>query len=130
MKRLGRADMGVSTWLESRLMACGFVLMGGAGRAKGFGGPWAPAERRVPALGDGGGKTTPWCCWPPPAPPAVVVPGCEELMSSCAEAVPASSPDCSLGICTFKRGRLASDWFVFALVGARMLDIAGTLSVR
>lgn len=33
--------------------------MGGWGRAKGLGGPCAPALRIALALGDGGGKTTP-----------------------------------------------------------------------
>lgn len=95
-------------------MACGFVLIGGAGRAKGFGGPWAPAERRAPAEGEGGGRTTPvWvgCCLLV----ALLVSldagslGWEVLLSSGAEAVPPSSPDCSLGIWTFRRGRFASD---------------------
>ena len=61
MKRLGNAEMGVSILLfellavevefvfeleevlgataDSRFIACGFVLIGGGGRAKGFGGP-------------------------------------------------------------------------------------------
>ena len=70
MKRDGKADMGVSISLNegcaSRFAACGFVLIGGAGRAKGFGGPCAPALRRAPAEGDGGGRTTPWegAAWP------------------------------------------------------------------
>ena len=34
----------------------------GWGRAKGFGGPDAPAERRAEADGDGGGRTTPEAC--------------------------------------------------------------------
>lgn len=34
-------------------------MPGGGGRAKGFGGPWAPALRIAPAEGDGGGRTTP-----------------------------------------------------------------------
>lgn len=108
MKREGSADMGVSMLLVSRLAACGFVLMGGAGRANGFGGPWAPALRRVLVEGDGGGRTTwfggPCCCCGPP----VAVRPCEAEAAS-ELAVPASSPEASLGICTFRRGRLASD---------------------
>ncbi|KAI6875740.1 hypothetical protein KC323_g251 [Hortaea werneckii] len=42
-------------------MACGLVLIGGAGLANGLGGPCAPADRRAPAEGEGGGKTTPCC---------------------------------------------------------------------
>lgn len=63
----GSAEIGVSIFAAASLFAaCGFVLMGGAGRAKGFGGPWAPALNRAPAEGEGGGSTTPWeggCCW-------------------------------------------------------------------
>lgn len=104
MKRDGRADMGVS--MVSRFAACGFVLIGGAGRANGLGGPWAPALRRVFVDGEGGGRTTcdggPCCCVP------VAVCACEVLAAS-ESAVPASSPDASLGIWTFSRGRFASD---------------------
>lgn len=62
MNREGSAEMGVSMWLfvASRFMACGLVLIGGAGRAKGFGGPCAPALSKAPADGLGGGRTTPW----------------------------------------------------------------------
>lgn len=35
------------------------LLLGGAGRAKGLGGPVAPALMMEFALGDGGGRTTP-----------------------------------------------------------------------
>ncbi len=56
----GSAEMGVSIllppygwWFELAL------LVGGGGRAKGFGGPCAPALRMALALGDGGGNTTP-----------------------------------------------------------------------
>jgi len=59
MNLLGRADIGVSTGRASRLLTCGLLDMGGAGRAKGFGGPWAPAESRAEADGEGGGRTTP-----------------------------------------------------------------------
>jgi len=57
MTRLGNADSGVSMCSLSRL-TCGFVLIGGAGRANGFGGPVAPADNIVFADGDGGGSTT------------------------------------------------------------------------
>lgn len=55
MYREGSAEAGVSI----RLWLGGFALLGG-GRAKGFGGPVAPAERRVVvADGEGGGNTIP-----------------------------------------------------------------------
>lgn len=38
------------------------LFVGGAGRAKGFGGPVAPALMIELALGEGGGKTTPEEC--------------------------------------------------------------------
>jgi hypothetical protein len=58
--RLGRAEIGVSILLLL-LYALLFWLAvpGGGGRAKGFGGPVAPALRIAPADGDGGGRTTP-----------------------------------------------------------------------
>lgn len=34
-------------------------ICGGGGRANGLGGPVAPALNNVPALGEGGGSTTP-----------------------------------------------------------------------
>lgn len=120
--------MGVSMWVllfTSRFMAWGFVLIGGAGRAKGLGGPCAPAERSAPALGDGGGSTTPCpgvCCLSPPL-PAV---SREALASVRADAVPPSPSDCSLGICTFSRGRLASGWLVLE----RERPIDGVLPAR
>lgn len=124
MKREGRAVMGVS--IPSRLAACGFVLIGGAGRAKGFGGPWAPALRSVLVDGDGGGRTTceggPCCCVP------VAVCSCEVLAAS-ESAVCASSPEASLGICTFRRGRFASG-AVLARVGAAITGTLDVLDVR
>lgn len=101
----GKADIGVST-CSSLLEACGFVDMGGAGRAKGLGGPWAPALRRAFAEGEGGGswRGTGW----------EVEAGSEV----------ASSPEASLGIWTFSLGRLGS---VFVLVGGL---ITGVLAVR
>lgn len=54
MYREGSADAGVSI----KLWACGLLL--GGGRAKGFGGPVAPADNNVVAAeGDGGGRTIP-----------------------------------------------------------------------
>jgi hypothetical protein len=80
MKRDGNAEIGVSISLNacaSRFAACGLVLIGGAGRANGFGGPCAPALRRAPAEGDGGGNTTPCegCAWP--GCPVAVFVGCD-----------------------------------------------------
>jgi len=82
-------------------------------------GPCAPADRRAPALGEGGGNTTRSCCWW-----CVFAVGWDVLASSSADSVPPSSPDCSLGMCTFSLGRLASVCAVFDLVGA-----AGMLAV-
>jgi hypothetical protein len=61
MKRLGSAEMGVSS---SRVEFAPLpppvpLVEGGSGRAKGFGGPVAPAERSAEADGDGGGSTGP-----------------------------------------------------------------------
>lgn len=115
--------------LVSRLVACGFVLMGGAGRAKGLGGPWAPALRRVLVEGEGGGRTTceggPCCCGRPPV--AVCA---WEVLAASESAVPASSPEASLGICTFRRGRFASDWVVLARAGGPTMGALGVLAVR
>lgn len=108
--RLGSADKGVSTWSRER---CGADDMGGAGLANGLGGPDAPAER--PGLlvdGDGGGRTTPLFC-------SAFTGGAVEAASFSDESpVPSSPSDCSLGICTVKRGRFASDCKVLDLLGA------------
>jgi hypothetical protein len=40
-------------------MLLSLFCAGGAGLANGFGGPVAPAESKVLAEGDGGGRTTP-----------------------------------------------------------------------
>lgn len=123
MKREGRAVIGVSMF--SRFAACGLVLIGGAGRAKGFGGPWAPALRRVLVDGDGGGRTTceggPCCCVP--------VAVCSEVLAASESAVCASSPEASLGICTFRRGRFASG-AVLARVGGAITGTLEVLDVR
>lgn len=115
MNRDGKADIGVSICEASLFAACGFVVIGGAGRAKGLGGPCAPALSKAFADGDGGGNTTPCdgpaCCEEPLIPLGLEVLGASEL------AVPPSSPECSLGICTLRRGRLASDELVFVLAG-------------
>lgn len=84
---------------------------GGAGRAKGLGGPLAPALRRALALGEGGGKTTP--VWPPSRTGVICAPVC-----ACGEE-PAvrSSPESSEGICTFSRGLRGSACMLFVLLG-------------
>ncbi len=50
MKRDGKAEPGVSMLL---------LFWWGRGRANGFGGPLAPADKSADAEGDGGGRTTP-----------------------------------------------------------------------
>lgn len=103
--------------------------MGGAGRANGLGGPDAPAESRAFVEGDGGGRTTPGLAagaGPVPIPvPAVVV-------VSFGDESPVALPpsDCSLGICTFSRGRLASDCIVLARDGSGMLGTEDDDAVR
>jgi hypothetical protein len=80
---------------------------GGGGRAKGFGGPVAPALISEFALGEGGGRTTPEECdasVPVRAGVTPVVP--ESLGDESAVALPAS--ECSLGICTRSLGFFTS----------------------
>ena len=56
--RLGKADMGVSMLFRLSPYASRFWFdVGGGGRAKGFGGPDAPADMTAEALGEGGGRT-------------------------------------------------------------------------
>lgn len=67
--------------------------MGGGGRAKGFGGPVAPADKIVFAEGEGGGRTTEDC-------PARIGVGPAEVAVPLGEEPPAVLPasECSLGI--------------------------------
>ena len=103
MKRLGKADMGVS------MLLFGAVEDGGLGRANGLGGPCAPALRSALALGEGGGSTTP-DEWLPSVPPAPLVDGPPPavLLAAWGEEVASPLPpsDTSSGICTFSCGRL------------------------
>lgn len=137
MKRDGRADMGVSMWelLELELpgllprldvllevfecccCCCCDTGAGGCGRAKGLGGPDAPALSKALALGEGGGRTTPEECEPPVSarrdgcvPDAPVDSRGEE------SAVPLAS-DASSGICTLSCGRLAPRCALLVLEG-------------
>lgn len=81
--------------------------MGGCGRAKGLGGPCAPALRIALALGDGGGKTTPeeWLA------SVLALAGVSAAVppdprgEDSAVALPPS--DCSLGIWTLSLGLFA-----------------------
>jgi hypothetical protein len=100
MNRLGRAEMGVSMLLLL-LYAESFrfgALPGGGGRAKGLGGPDAPALNRALAEGDGGGKTTPdeWLVSELPFAGVAVVFAPDSRGDDSAVALPPS--DCSLGI--------------------------------
>lgn len=101
-KRDGRAEAGVSMFIELLLL---FWL--GRGRAKGFGGPVAPAESIAEADGDGGGRTI-----PEPVCELMCREGCDVASvvavtvfrgdADSAVALPASD---SSGICTLRRGR-------------------------
>jgi hypothetical protein len=101
-----------------------FMFWGG-GRAKGFGGPVAPAESRVEADGDGGGRTTPDECesvgrlegWDVMSVAVAVVPRGE------ADSLVALPPSDSSGICTFNRGR------EMLLAVRRLLDREGGVKV-
>lgn len=58
MYRLGKADIGVSILFRLSPYASRFWFdVGGGGRAKGLGGPDAPADMTAEALGEGGGRT-------------------------------------------------------------------------
>lgn len=62
----GSAETGVSMLVELPFRFSEYALVfcwlvGGGGRAKGFRGPDAPAERRADAEGEGGGRTIPLC---------------------------------------------------------------------
>jgi hypothetical protein len=95
------------------------LLDGGGGRAKGFGGPVAPALIIEFALGEGGGRTTPDECEASVrAGVAPVVP--ESFGDESAVALPAS--DCSLGICTLSRGFLGSVCRLLVREGGWMAD--------
>lgn len=110
MKRLGRAETGVSIMLLSLLLVLALLLVAfelwetGCGRAKGLGGPEAPALRRAEAEGEGGGRTTleVWSWgWPLRRWAAVAEERGEEFES--AVLLPSEG---SSGICTFRTGRL------------------------
>lgn len=96
---------------------------GGGGRANGLGGPAAPALSNDPALGEGGGNTTPVC----PSRIGVIV----AAAVACGDD-PAvfSSPESSLGICTFSRGRRGSACILFVLLGGIGGCILGTSGVE
>jgi hypothetical protein len=90
-----------------RELDCDCDWEGGWGRAKGLGGPEAPAERRADADGEGGGRTTPEE-WEPSVPlrwegwlPVASVDSCGE---ESAVALPPSEG--SSGIWTLRTGLL------------------------
>ena len=89
-------------------------MAGGGGRAKGFGGPVAPALRREFADGEGGGRTTPDECEASVL-RAGVAPEIESLGDESAVALPPS--DCSLGIWTRNLGLFLSICRLFVRVG-------------
>jgi len=100
---------------------------GGAGRANGFGGPVAPALSKAPALGDGGGRTTPAC------PSRIGVICAAAVAWGDVSPVALSSPESSFGICTFSLGRLGSACTLFVRlggIGVCMLGITGVEAVR
>jgi hypothetical protein len=104
------------------------LFEGGGGRAKGLGGPVAPALSRELALGDGGGRTTPEECDASVLRPGVapVVP--ESFGDESAVALPAS--ECSLGICTLNLGLLSPMRRLFVLDGGGMVGIEEVDCVR
>lgn len=106
MNLLGSAEIGVS---RSLLLPPKVPLVaGGAGRANGFGGPVAPAlNNALAALGEGGGNTAPARIGVTALP---VVVACGDDPAVCF-----SSSECSLGICTFSRGRPV--WRLFVRLG-------------
>ena len=102
MNLLGKAETGVSIWLLLLLFE---LCETGCGRAKGFGGPEAPALSNAEAEGEGGGRTTPAPCsllCPRLRCPTVAGERGDELDS--AVLLPSEG---SSGICTFKTGLLA-----------------------
>lgn len=113
MKRDGRAETGVtlSIILLFELLLFPLALdpcegcVTGCGRAKGFGGPDAPADNKAEAEGEGGGSTIP--PWSPPLRRAfwLVAPADRGDERSSAVADPPLS-DASSGICTFNIGLL------------------------
>jgi hypothetical protein len=110
--------MGVS--ISRLLLPYELLLVGGGGRANGFGGPVAPALRRELALGDGGGKTTPDEC-DASVLRAGVAPEMESFGDESAVALPPS--ECSLGIWTRSFGLFLSICKLFVRAGGA---IAGT----
>lgn len=96
---------------------------GGGGRAKGLGGPDAPALNIALALGEGGGRTTPVLGFRGVSP---VVP--VSLGEESAVALPVS--DCSLGICTFNLGRLGSLVMLLVRDGGAIVGTEDTDEVR
>ena len=123
MKRLGRADIGVS--ISLRLLLGKPLTDGGGGRANGFGGPVAPALSSVLALGDGGGSTTP--LWPCSRFGVSAVPaGFGDVAAVC---LAASSSSCSLGISTLSRGRFVCRLLLRLGAFAGMLGRTGVEAV-
>lgn len=104
-------------------------MFGGGGRAKGLGGPDAPALKSALALGDGGGSKTPEECEASVlvlAGVGTVVP--ESLGEESAVALPAS--ECSLGIWTLSRGRFASVCMLFVRDGGPIFGMEDVDAVR
>jgi hypothetical protein len=118
--------MGVSI---SLLLPYEPLFAGGCGRAKGLGGPVAPALISEFALGEGGGRSTP-DEWEPSVPVlagvAPVVP--ESLGDDSAVALPPLA-ECSLGICTVSLGLFGSA-ILFVLEGGAILGTEEVDCVR
>ena len=111
MYRLGNADIGVSILFLLSLYASRFWFdVGGGGRAKGLGGPDAPADMTAEALGEGGGNTI----W------SELLAGLAEALAVCDGDPPAaeSLSSASEGICRLSLGRAPDfDPDVFVLEG-------------
>ena len=101
MNLLGKAETGVSIMLLLLLFE---FCDTGCGRAKGFGGPEAPALRSADADGEGGGRTTPEELWSCPCP--FLRAAFEERGDELESAVLLPPSEGESGICTFNVGLL------------------------
>jgi hypothetical protein len=119
----GSADIGVAISFRSLSPFC---CEGGGGRANGFRGPVAPADNSADADGDGGGNRGPSLIG------VKVLFGSLGGLCVAGELAEAdfgvlSDSSSSNGICTFSRGRFASEAILFVLDGGMpgIVEIVG-----